>query len=143
MQTTSTLNVARDLSLWSVHLYNQSVVLITTMAACLINRHLKERQKKRRRAISNSSKKNLSCKSFCICATYNVSAQSVDICVAYITLFFTFQKNAEYKKSVRKDIKGRKMILVEEGEEEEDLEIWTYRLDDQVRFHLENKSLIS
>lgn len=35
------------------------------------------------------------------------------------------------------------MILVEEGEEEEDLEIWTYRLDDQVRFHLENKSLIS
>lgn len=42
-------------------------------------------------------------------------------------------KNAEYKRSGRKDTKGRKMTLLEE-EEEEDMEMWTYHYqDDQVR----------
>lgn len=67
--------------------------------------------------------------------------------MANVSLFSLLEKNAGYKKSARKDIKGRKMTLVEEereevkeGEEEEDMEIWTYHCqDDQVRVPLQNR----
>jgi len=51
-------------------------------------------------------------------------------------------KNAEYKKSERKDIKGRKMTLVVEEGEEEDLENWTHRYrDGPVRIPLPHGSI--
>lgn len=44
-----------------------------------------------------------------------------------------YAPNVEYKKSARKDIKGREMTLLEE----EASEIWTYRCqDDQVRVQI-------
>ena len=64
------------------------------------------------------------------------SAQCVDKLVADQRQAYSYVlKNAEYKKSVKKDIKGRKMTLVGQEEEgEEDMEIWTYHCQDaQVR----------
>lgn len=101
------------------------------MVVRFINRYLKERQKKRRRVTLNCLKKNLSCKCF-------VTLPDDLFCRCQFTinnLVFICDKNSEYKKNEKNDIKGRKMTLVEEGEaEEEDMEIWIYRYQgDQVR----------
>lgn len=59
--------------------------------------------------------------------------------LAKISLCIVFLKNAEYKKSERKDIKRRKMILVAE---EEDLQNWTRHYQDGlVRIPPRNRSI--
>lgn len=50
--------------------------------------------------------------------------------------FFVCGGNAEYKRSAKKDTKGRKMT----PGEEEDMEIWAQEYqDDQVRVHLQDE----
>lgn len=46
----------------------------------------------------------------------------------WCTQTYLCDENAEYRRSVRNDIKGRKMIQSQEGEE--DMETWTYHCQD-------------
>lgn len=99
-----------------MQLYNHSVVII--IRTCLMNRHLKERQKKRRRVILSSSKRSLSCKFLFFPKESNVL---VLIHFQYMSLFLC--ENAEYKKNAKKDIKEREATL---AVPEENLEIRMY-----------------